>query len=76
MVHSTTKFLNGHSDSIGGTLVEDILIQRAADIDWTQLGDIKRVGVTAGASAPEILVEEVIEAHKPAHAGYILEVTA
>jgi 4-hydroxy-3-methylbut-2-enyl diphosphate reductase len=39
-----------------------VLIQRAADIDWAQLGDIKRVGVTAGASAPEILVEEVIDA--------------
>jgi 4-hydroxy-3-methylbut-2-enyl diphosphate reductase len=39
-----------------------ILIQRASDIDWALLGDIRRVGVTAGASAPEILVEEVIDA--------------
>ncbi|MCX5519990.1 4-hydroxy-3-methylbut-2-enyl diphosphate reductase [Kaistia defluvii] len=39
-----------------------VLIQRAADIDWSQLDGIRRVGVTAGASAPEILVEEVIDA--------------
>ncbi|MCX5512372.1 4-hydroxy-3-methylbut-2-enyl diphosphate reductase [Kaistia algarum] len=39
-----------------------ILIQRASDIDWSRLAGIRRVGVTAGASAPEILVEEVIDA--------------
>jgi 4-hydroxy-3-methylbut-2-enyl diphosphate reductase len=39
-----------------------ILVQRAADIDWSALGDIRRLGVTAGASAPEVLVEEVISA--------------
>lgn len=39
-----------------------ILIQRAADIDWSRLGGIRSVGVTAGASAPEVLVEEVIDA--------------
>ena len=35
------------------------LVQRAADIDWKGLADIRAVGLTAGASAPEILVEEV-----------------
>ncbi|MCX5481193.1 4-hydroxy-3-methylbut-2-enyl diphosphate reductase [Kaistia geumhonensis] len=39
-----------------------VLIQRAAEIDWTVLGTLRRVGVTAGASAPEVLVEEVIDA--------------
>jgi len=39
-----------------------VLIQRAAEIDWSRLSGIARVGVTAGASAPEILVEEVIDA--------------
>jgi 4-hydroxy-3-methylbut-2-enyl diphosphate reductase len=39
-----------------------LLVQRAADIDWTRLGNISRVGITAGASAPEVLVEEVIDA--------------
>ncbi|HVI53260.1 MAG TPA: 4-hydroxy-3-methylbut-2-enyl diphosphate reductase [Candidatus Sulfotelmatobacter sp.] len=39
-----------------------ILVQRAADIDWPALADIRRLGVSAGASAPEVLVDEVIEA--------------
>jgi 4-hydroxy-3-methylbut-2-enyl diphosphate reductase len=39
-----------------------ILVQRAADIDWSLLADIKRLGITAGASAPEVLVEEVVAA--------------
>jgi len=38
------------------------LVQRATDIDWSALTDIRRVGITAGASAPEILVDEVIDA--------------
>ncbi|BAT60022.1 4-hydroxy-3-methylbut-2-enyl diphosphate reductase [Variibacter gotjawalensis] len=38
------------------------LMQRAAEIDWDQLGDIRVLGVTAGASAPEVLVEEIIDA--------------
>jgi len=38
------------------------LVQRATDIDWRALGDIKSVGITAGASAPEVLISEVISA--------------
>jgi 4-hydroxy-3-methylbut-2-enyl diphosphate reductase len=38
------------------------LIQRAVEIDWDWLGTPRSVGLTAGASAPEVLVEEVIEA--------------
>jgi 4-hydroxy-3-methylbut-2-enyl diphosphate reductase len=38
------------------------LIQRAADIDWEWLGTPDTVGITAGASAPEVLVREVVEA--------------
>ena len=38
------------------------LIQRAADIDWRAIDGICSVGITAGASAPEELVEEVINA--------------
>ncbi len=38
------------------------LVQRATDIDWRALKGIKSVGITAGASAPEVLVNEVIEA--------------
>ena len=38
------------------------LILRAEDIDWTLFGDVKTLAITAGASAPEILVEEIIDA--------------
>ena len=38
------------------------LIERAADIDWDWLGRPHTLGVTAGASAPELLVREVIDA--------------
>jgi 4-hydroxy-3-methylbut-2-en-1-yl diphosphate reductase len=38
------------------------LIERAGDIDWDWLGQPKTLGVTAGASAPELLVREVVEA--------------
>ena len=39
-----------------------LLVQRAADIDWSSLEGVRRLGLTAGASAPEILVQDVIEA--------------
>ncbi|MYM56762.1 4-hydroxy-3-methylbut-2-enyl diphosphate reductase [Thalassovita mangrovi] len=38
------------------------LVQRATDIDWRALEGIKSIGITAGASAPEVLVDEVIAA--------------
>ena len=38
------------------------LIQRAAEIDWDWLGVPATVGLTAGASAPEVLVREVVDA--------------
>ncbi|WP_371039060.1 MULTISPECIES: 4-hydroxy-3-methylbut-2-enyl diphosphate reductase [unclassified Rhodosalinus] len=40
------------------------LVQRARDIDWRALDGISSIGVTAGASAPEELVEEVIDAFR------------
>ncbi len=36
------------------------LIESAADIDWDWLGQPQTIGVTAGASAPEVLVREVV----------------
>jgi len=42
--------------------VQARLIESAADIDWDWLGAPNTVGVTAGASAPEVLVREVLEA--------------
>jgi 4-hydroxy-3-methylbut-2-enyl diphosphate reductase len=39
-----------------------MLVERADRIDWAAFEGIKRLGITAGASAPEKLVDEVIEA--------------
>ncbi|MEL6999272.1 MAG: 4-hydroxy-3-methylbut-2-enyl diphosphate reductase, partial [Pseudomonadota bacterium] len=39
-----------------------ILVQTAADIDWRALEGVGAVGITAGASAPEVLVEGVVNA--------------
>mgnify|MGYP000237473695 CR=1 FL=1 len=42
--------------------VPALLVQRAHEIDFDWLGDATRVGLTAGASAPEILVREIVTA--------------
>jgi 4-hydroxy-3-methylbut-2-enyl diphosphate reductase len=46
----------------GAGCARALLIQRAADIDWDALAGIRILGLTAGASAPELLVREVVEA--------------
>ncbi len=40
---------------------KSILVQRVDDIDWSWMQGVKSLGLSAGASAPEILVNEVIE---------------
>lgn len=40
------------------------LVQRATDIDWRALDGITGIGITAGASAPEVLINEVIDAFR------------
>jgi 4-hydroxy-3-methylbut-2-enyl diphosphate reductase len=50
------------------------LVQRAADIDWRALGAIRAVAVTAGASAPEVLVDEVVAAFRTRFAVTLEEV--
>ena len=40
---------------------KSMLVQRAEEIDWNWLDGVATLGLTAGASAPEILVDEVIE---------------
>ena len=40
------------------------LVQRASDIDWRAIAGARSIGITAGASAPEVLVEEVIDAFR------------
>ena len=38
------------------------LVQRAADLPWDRLQNVRTLGITAGASAPEVLVDEIIKA--------------
>ncbi|MHA6324848.1 4-hydroxy-3-methylbut-2-enyl diphosphate reductase [Roseivivax sp. CAU 1753] len=40
------------------------LVQRATDIDWRSLEGIRTIGLTAGASAPDVLIQEVIDAFR------------
>jgi 4-hydroxy-3-methylbut-2-enyl diphosphate reductase len=41
-----------------------LLVQRASEIDWDEVGDIATLGLSAGASAPEIIVDEIIDAFR------------
>ena len=50
------------------------LVQRAAAIDWDKLGPLRRIGITAGASAPEILVQETLAALRERYAVTIEEI--
>ena len=40
------------------------LVQRAQDLDWSRLEGLRAIGLTAGASAPEVLVNEIIDAFR------------
>jgi 4-hydroxy-3-methylbut-2-enyl diphosphate reductase len=51
------------------------LILRAEDIDWSLFGSVRRLGITAGASAPEVLVEEIIDAFAERYAVSVESVT-
>ena len=56
--------LNG-SDANPGTRKAPLrTLQRAADLDFDALGPVTSVGVTAGASAPEVLVDEIVDAFR------------
>jgi 4-hydroxy-3-methylbut-2-enyl diphosphate reductase len=41
-----------------------MLVQRASEIDWDAIGRIAVLGISAGASAPEVIVDEIIEAFR------------
>ncbi len=51
------------------------LVDRASDIDWSLYGNLTSLGVSAGASAPESLVEEVIDAFAERYAVKVETVT-
>ena len=50
------------------------LVQRAGDIDWRALQGARAVGITAGASAPEVLVREVLDAFAERYAVVVEQV--
>jgi 4-hydroxy-3-methylbut-2-enyl diphosphate reductase len=52
-----------------------MLVQRASDIDWKALEDVCVLGVTAGASAPDILIQEVLQGARDRFDATIEEVT-
>ncbi|RRI05437.1 4-hydroxy-3-methylbut-2-enyl diphosphate reductase [Mesorhizobium tamadayense] len=41
-----------------------LLVQRASEIPWDEIGEISTLGLSAGASAPEIIVDEIIDAFR------------
>jgi 4-hydroxy-3-methylbut-2-enyl diphosphate reductase len=41
-----------------------LLVQRASEIDWSEIGEIRTLGISAGASAPEVIVDEIIDAFR------------
>ncbi|EHK53686.1 4-hydroxy-3-methylbut-2-enyl diphosphate reductase [Allomesorhizobium alhagi] len=41
-----------------------LLVQRASEIPWEEIGEISTLGLSAGASAPEIIVDEIIDAFR------------
>jgi 4-hydroxy-3-methylbut-2-en-1-yl diphosphate reductase len=41
-----------------------LLVQRASEIPWDDIGQISTLGLSAGASAPEIIVDEIINAFR------------
>ncbi|RUW67416.1 MULTISPECIES: 4-hydroxy-3-methylbut-2-enyl diphosphate reductase [unclassified Mesorhizobium] len=41
-----------------------LLVQRAAEIPWNDIANISTLGLSAGASAPEIIVDEIIDAFR------------
>jgi len=43
---------------------QSLLVQRASEIDWDAVGPLRTVGLSAGASAPEVIVNEIIEAFR------------
>ena len=70
---SNTRRLKEVAERAGCTRAA--LVQRATDIDWSLFGAIESLGVTAGASAPEVLVEEVIDAFAERYAVSVETVT-
>ncbi len=48
--------------ALRGGAVDAALVERARDIDWDRFGTVETLGISAGASAPDELVQEIIDA--------------
>ena len=53
-----------------------MLAQRASDIDWKRFEGISSLGITAGASAPEVIVEEIMGAFAERYTLHVETVSA
>ena len=53
-----------------------VLAQRAADLDWERFSNISSLGITAGASAPEVIVEEIMDAFAERYTLHVETVSA
>ena len=49
---------------IGNVIRVAQFVQRASEIPWNDIGGISTLGLSAGASAPEIIVDEIIDAFR------------
>ncbi len=70
---SNSQRLRETAERAGCTVAR--LVLRADEIDWSLYGDIRTLGITAGASAPEVLVEEIIDAFAERYAVSVESVT-
>ena len=50
---------------------KSILVQRASELNWDEIGQISTLGLSAGASAPEVIVNEIIEAFRARFAAQV-----
>jgi 4-hydroxy-3-methylbut-2-enyl diphosphate reductase len=57
---SNSQRLREVAEHVGCPLA--VLVERRSEIDWPAFEGIKSLGITAGASAPEVLVEEIMDA--------------
>ena len=59
---SNSRRLVEVAERAGATM--SLLVQRASEIPWNDITDISTLGLSAGASAPEIIVDEIIDAFR------------
>jgi 4-hydroxy-3-methylbut-2-enyl diphosphate reductase len=43
---------------------KSLLVQRASEINWDEFDGVRTLGISAGASAPEVIVDEIIDAFR------------